>query len=162
MSIVLELMGVALVRPYIFSILPAGSIPKTTGSISLPTQASYISTAVVEIRSSISLTVSQLLSVPFATELSGAGHSARLLTPSPGSKSPLYLISTPTDRASATADGSTIWEFTMKSWADQIGELVREEAYSDALALLDSIDEAVLPEKVSFVNSFQCLILTFA
>lgn len=70
------------------------------------------------------------------------------MTSVPSAKSPLFLVTTPTDRTAATAEGSTIWQFNMKPWAEQIDELVQEGQYADALALLDTIDEAVLPDKV--------------
>jgi Vam6/Vps39-like protein vacuolar protein sorting-associated protein 39 len=35
----------------------------------------------------------------------------------------------------------------MKPWGEQIDELVRDESYSDALALLGTIDEALLSDK---------------
>jgi hypothetical protein len=72
----------------------------------------------------------------------------RLLTPSPSAKSPLFLVSTPSDRATATAEGSSIWCFRMKSWGLQVDELVDAGMYAEALALLNSIDAAVLPDKV--------------
>lgn len=36
----------------------------------------------------------------------------------------------------------------MKSWGEQVDELIEAEAYADALALLDTIDSAILPDKV--------------
>lgn len=114
--------------------------------------ASFVPTTVVEVRSSISLVTSQSLPVPFKAPAPGAAypnHSARLLTSSPNAKSPLYVLTTPADRAVATAEGSTLWSFTMKPWGEQVDELVREGAYADALILLDSLDVAILPDKVS-------------
>ena len=57
-------------------------------------------------------------------------------------------MTTPTDRTAAAAEGSFIWQFSMKPWSEQIDELVLAGKYSDALALLDTIDEALLPDKV--------------
>jgi hypothetical protein len=57
-------------------------------------------------------------------------------------------VTTPTDKAAAAAEGSTIWQFKMKSWDAQIDELVVAGQYSDALALLDTIDTIALPDKV--------------
>lgn len=74
--------------------------------------------------------------------------TVRLLTASASAKSPLFFVTTPTDRAAATAEGSTIWQFNMKSWDAQIDELVVGGHYSDALALLDIIDVVALPDKV--------------
>ena len=39
----------------------------------------------------------------------------------------------------------------MKPWGEQIDELVEAALYSDALALLESIDAALLPDKVGLV-----------
>lgn len=39
----------------------------------------------------------------------------------------------------------------MRSWAEQIDELVLNGLYADALALLDTIDAALLPDKVVLV-----------
>lgn len=36
----------------------------------------------------------------------------------------------------------------MKPWGEQIDELVDTGSYADALALLESIDSVVLPDKV--------------
>lgn len=38
----------------------------------------------------------------------------------------------------------------MRSWGDQIDELVQRCLYSDALSLLDTVDKALLPDKVRF------------
>lgn len=151
----------AFVKPYIFSVLPSGTVPmidnKNTSGVSvLP---SFIQNTVVQIRSSLSSLPVQTLAFPFASASSSSatlatGSSAapnstiRLLTSSPTDKSPLFLITTPTDRTQATAEGSSIWQFRMKPWAQQIDELVSDGFYADALALLDTLDQAVLPDKV--------------
>lgn len=157
----------AFVKPYIFSILPAGSVPVSLldGATELPAGPSFIPTAVLEIRSSISLIASQTLPAPFKPPVIGSpfpNHLARLLTPSPSSKSPLYLVTVPSDRATATAEGSTVWIFTMKAWGEQVDELVREGSYADALALVDSLDSALLPDKVGssidllYTSTYMC------
>jgi Vam6/Vps39-like protein vacuolar protein sorting-associated protein 39 len=113
--------------------------------------ASFVSTTVVEIRSSISLLTSQTLAAPFKAPAAGSvysNYSTRLVTPSPGGKSPLFLLTTSNDRSTATAEGSTLWSFTMKTWGEQVDEMVSDGAYADALALLDSLDVAILPDKV--------------
>ncbi|KAJ7841376.1 vacuolar sorting protein 39 domain 1-domain-containing protein [Mycena olivaceomarginata] len=108
---------IAFVKPYIFSVLPPGSIPPPSpkpGSEASATgsqPANVTPTTVIQIRSSISLLPTQTLS------------------------------------AAATAEGSTIWQFNMKSWDAQIDELVVGGHYSDALALLDIIDVVALPDK---------------
>ena len=70
------------------------------------------------------------------------------MTPTSNNKSPLYLISTPTDKATVANEGSSIWSFTLKPWSDQLDELVLAGQYLDALALLDTLDDAALPDKV--------------
>jgi Vam6/Vps39-like protein vacuolar protein sorting-associated protein 39 len=145
------------VKPYIFSVLPAGSVPIATGSDtgSSGGQLTFYSGPVLQIHSSISLRVSQSLPFPFPNSpqpisppAHPVNHTLRLLTPSPSSKSPLFLISTPTDRATAAAEGSTVWCFRMKPWGEQVNELIDAGAYAEALALVNSIDAAVLPDKV--------------
>lgn len=37
----------------------------------------------------------------------------------------------------------------MKSWGEQVDELVADGSYGEAIKLLDTLDEAVLPDKVS-------------
>ena len=147
------------VKPYIFSVLPAGSVPITTGGDtgSVPGQPTFYSGPVLQIHSSISQQVSQLLPFPFNPPNSPQStshvslpinHTVRLLTPSPSAQSPLFLVSTPTDRATATAEGSTIWCLRLKPWGEQVDELIDARMYAEALALVNDIDVAVLPDKV--------------
>ncbi|KAH9177407.1 hypothetical protein EDB89DRAFT_1542390 [Lactarius sanguifluus] len=146
---------VGLVKPYIFSILPAGSVPKLSGGdvAAAPGQPAFHPFPVLQVHSSISLLLSQSLPFPFnptqttTSQAPPVNHILRLLTPSPSAKSPLFLVSTPSDRATATAEGSSIWCFRMKSWGVQVDELVNAEMYAEALTLLNSIDPAVLPDK---------------
>lgn len=142
----------AYIKPYIFSVLPAGSVP-THQADSPPPHHSFIQTAVIQVLSSLSLHPVQTLVFPFTpTQLHAppAACSVRLMTPSPSAKSPLYFVTTPTDR-SAAVEGSSIWMLTMRPWADQIDELVTTGQYADALALLDTIDQAVLLDKVKVI-----------
>ncbi|KAI0073891.1 hypothetical protein K474DRAFT_1626886 [Panus rudis PR-1116 ss-1] len=141
----------AFVKPYVFSIFPAGSVP-TSQLEGDSTSTSFISTPVVEIRSSISLLPVQTLPIPLIPPPPGAPPTAhnqtvRLLTSSSGAKSPLYLVTTPVDRPLATAEGSTIVEFVMKPWGQQLDELVEVESYAEALSLLETLDQAILPDK---------------
>jgi len=94
--------------------------------------------------------ISQCLSFPFNTEESTAVQNAyiRLLTPSPSSNSPLFAMTTPVDKTAAVAEGSSIWRFDMKSWPEQIDELVLAGKYSDALAYLNTLDDEQLVDKV--------------
>lgn len=120
---------------------------------SAPGQPSFYSSPVLQIHSSISLELSQSLPLPFNSPQSTSSpvptnYTLRLLTPSPSAKSPLFMISTPTDRTTATSEGSTIWCIRMKPWGDQVDELIDAGKYAEALALLDIIDATLLPDKV--------------
>ncbi|KAI0787910.1 hypothetical protein C8Q74DRAFT_1366714 [Fomes fomentarius] len=142
---------IALVKPYVFAILPPGSV-STSQLESVPgaAAATFIPSPVVEIRSSITLSPVQMIPFPpapltaFATT---ATHTIRILTPSPAAKSPLFIVSTPTDRTTAANSGSAIWCFRMKPWNEQIDELVEAGVYADALSLLDSLDAALVADK---------------
>lgn len=159
-------MKIAFVKPYIFTLLPAGTVPTSsiTNTISnaTSTAAPFFPSPVLQIRSSISLIPSQTLSFPFdpslasstssepaATTTTTTTHTLRLLTPSPNAKSPLFVVSTPVDRTAAAHEGSTVWRFKMKGWGEQVDELVAEGAYSEAIKFLETVDEAVLPDKVT-------------
>ena len=72
------------------------------------------------------------------------------------------MIRTPIDRATATAQGSAIWRVHMKSWGDQIDELVVAGSYLDALSLLDTLDVAVVPDKVGRLLVSMSSVLTRA
>lgn len=145
------------VQPYIFTILPAGSVPTAPGddAASAHGQPTFYSSPVLQIHSSISLQISQSLPFPFnSPQLTSPpvpiNYTLRLLTPSPSpsAKSPLFLVSTPTDRATAASEGSTIWCLRMKPWGEQVDELIDATNYAEALALLNTIDAALLPDKV--------------
>ena len=144
----------AFVKPYIFGILPAGTVPIDFANISPSThssQASFHPSPVLQIRSSLSLLPSQTLPFPFRSTTTSAPapqYTLRLLVASPAEKTPLFLVSTPADRATANLKGSSIWQFQMKSWGEQVDELVGAELYLDALALLETIDPTILPDKV--------------
>ena len=150
----------ALIDPYIFAVLPPGTVPSEQTDGVTP---SFIPSSVVQVRSSISL--ANVQTVPFPPLPAGAtpaasNYSIRLLTSSPSSKSPLYMIRAPIDRAAATAQGSAIWRVYMKSWGDQIDELVVGGSYLDALSLLDTLDVAVIPDKVEEVFVLTSSVLT--
>ncbi|KAF8183420.1 hypothetical protein BJ912DRAFT_906001 [Pholiota molesta] len=142
---------IAFVNPYIFSVLPAGTVPQAEPSLaaSNTTQPSFIPTSVIQIQSSLSLQIIQRLPFPFnATEATAIQNALiRLMSPSNTNKSPLYVVTTPVDKTTAASEGSSIWRFTMKPWSDQLDELVLAGQYSDALALLDTLDEAAIPDK---------------
>lgn len=152
------------VKPYLFTILPAGSVPKASGD-DAPGQPTFYSSPVLQIHSSISLQISQSLPFPFnfpqpTSPPPPTNYTLRLLTPSPSAKSPLFLLSTPTDRATAASEGSSIWCFRMKSWGEQVDELIGAGKYAEALALLYTIDAALLPDKVcSHQSAYDSLLI---
>jgi hypothetical protein len=127
--------------------------PPSDDAGSAPGQPSFYSSPVLQIQSSISLQLSQSLPLPFNSPQSTSSpaptnYTLRLLTPSPFAKSPVFLVSTPTDRTTAASEGSTIWCIRMKPWGEQVDELIDAGKYAEALALLDIIDVALLPDKV--------------
>ncbi|KAF7327882.1 Rab guanyl-nucleotide exchange factor [Mycena kentingensis (nom. inval.)] len=146
---------IAYVKPYVFSVLPPGAIaPSSPSESALAGAPPPQPTTIVQIRSSISLQPTQTLSFPFnhpssssVPTVSPLNATVRILTPSPSSKSPLFLISTPTDKTTAAAEGSTVWQFKMKPWGVQVDELVAAGQYADALALLETIEPTALPDK---------------
>ncbi|KAG1762919.1 vacuolar sorting protein 39 domain 1-domain-containing protein [Suillus placidus] len=127
---------VAFVNPYIFSILPPGTVPvPENGGTSLPSgsapaapQSSFIPSPVVQVISSLTAQPVQTLPFPLTSSASSAATcTIRLLTSSPAAKAPLFLVGTPSDRT--------------------IDELVQRCLYSDPLSLLDTLDKALLPDK---------------
>ncbi|KAG8910095.1 Vacuolar morphogenesis protein 6, partial [Tulasnella sp. 408] len=158
----------AFVKPYMLSIIPPGSIPlpssKTSGRPpsavpAAPAAPTTYQTPCIQIASTLSLSTTQIVPYPFSGDPSNlqklAGTTAspasttsvRVLSASPSAKSPLFATSTPVDRTAAAAEGTTVWAFTMADWGEQIDELVDAGSYADALALLDTLDTAALPDK---------------
>ena len=134
-------------KPYIFSIQPVGTIPES--AFPDPPSPSLVANGVLQaptmtVQSSLTYKPVQSLVLPV-----DFAHTLRLLCSSPGSKAPLFITSSPTDRATAAAQGSSIWLVGMRSWSEQLDELVEEELYSDALTLLESLDAATVPDQAS-------------
>ncbi|KLO10830.1 hypothetical protein SCHPADRAFT_906559 [Schizopora paradoxa] len=141
----------AFVKPYVISILPAGTVPATSipdASPLITGPNGLVTVPALHIHSSISCQPVQSMVLPIEQRpgVSG-GYTIRFLTPSLGSKSPVYVVTSRTDRASVTAEGQTVWVLQMRSWSEQLDELVERESYEDALALLETIDAATLPDK---------------
>ncbi|KAJ3506301.1 hypothetical protein NMY22_g17296 [Coprinellus aureogranulatus] len=151
---------VTVLKPYIVSVLPAGTVaatPEDTAPVTAGAAPSLYPTSTLQIRSSISLSVSQTVPFPFNAQQAPTvpvgtavppipNATLRLLTPS-STKPHLFLLSTPTEKAAAAAEGSSIWQFTMKPWAEQIDELVLHGKYADALDLLNSLEDSMLPDR---------------
>ena len=119
----------AFVKPYIFSVLPAGTVPTPSTVTDSPSSNSgqaqplFNTTAVVQIRSSLSLQVAQTLPFPFDPSEVNATQNAlvRLMTLSPSAKAPLFVMTTPMDKVASANEGSSIWQFTIRPWLKQIG-----------------------------------------
>jgi len=147
-----------------------GSVVATT-TLTGQQVTSMIPTSVVHVQSSISSQISQIFPLPFRFSLMDmnnatstddttatipttiqptAAQNATIHIPlfSLSTKSPLYVITTPTDRNLAAAEGSTIWQFPMRPWVDQIDQLMLGGLYADALRLIDVIGDDTLPDKV--------------
>lgn len=113
----------------------------------------------IQIRSAKTLAAVQTMTFPptwpdGSPVQAGSPLSVRLLTPSrSGGKSPIYVAVEPTDKGALERVGSSIWRLEMKSWSKQIDELVDTGEYQEALALLDSIDEVLMEDKVGFSPS---------
>ena len=138
----------AYVKPYLLNIQPIGSISAASldPSISVPKgPTGFAQSPVLQVQSSLTLQHVQYIVLPSTVQ---TPSTLRLLTTYPGAKAPVFVVSTPQDRTAAAAEGSSIWLFYMRPWGEQVDELVEEEKYDDALALLESIDEATLSDKV--------------
>jgi len=154
----------AFVKPYIFSTLPAGTVPtqslEPSPTTSINVQPSFNSTTVVQVRSSLSLQISQTIPFPFNHVETNTTQNAsvRLMTSSSSVECPLFMMTTPIDKTAASIEGSSIWCFSMRPWSEQIDELVIAGQYSDALALLETVDGALLPDKVGATLGRNCFI----
>ncbi|SOV08962.1 related to Vam6/Vps39-like protein involved in vacuolar morphogenesis [Ustilago sp. UG-2017a] len=139
---------VAFAKPYVFSVLPSGSVPSLKNS-SLPNA----NNPVLQIRSVGTLFAVQTLCFPPVSATSRPLSSStsppqvRLLTPSTGNKPPVLVVVTPTDRNALEREGSTVWQLEMQGWGRQIDELVEKGEFEEALGLLDSVDNVILEDK---------------
>lgn len=58
----------------------------------------------------------------------------------------MLLVSTPTDKTSLQAEGSTVWEVQATDVGDQVDELVKEGRLTDAIGLVETVgDEGLHP-----------------
>lgn len=147
----------AFTRPYVLA-----SVPASSALVTLPR---------IHVRSCLSLSETQTLVYPFnedkasteGTQPSSLPVSSsssntlsatlRLLTASHSTNSPTFVLSTPTEKAALTANGSTIWALKMQDWGSQIDELVSEGQFEEALTLMGSLDVAILPDMVWAITS---------
>ncbi|KAI5122751.1 hypothetical protein M0805_009834 [Coniferiporia weirii] len=141
---------IAYAKPYVISIQSSGTILASSlgTSSSVPTgPAGFIQAPVLQVQSSLTLQHVQFLVLPNLASSAPSASTLRLLTPSPAAKAPVFAVSTPSDRNAAASEGSAVWLLRMKTWGEQVDELVQDGSYPEALALLESIDEATLPDK---------------
>ncbi|KAF8311952.1 hypothetical protein DL93DRAFT_2060501 [Clavulina sp. PMI_390] len=153
------------VKPYVLSILPGSSTILAAARAATPASTTQPR---IQVRSTLSLSNVQTLAHPFPAPTPTTAPTAtatednvlmRVLTASPNSRSPAFVLTTPTDKASAM-QGSTIWMLNMQSWAAQLDELVDAEKYEEALMLLDIIDPASLedkPRRYAFIRSLYAM-----
>ncbi|KIY43844.1 hypothetical protein FISHEDRAFT_67630 [Fistulina hepatica ATCC 64428] len=144
------------VKPYVFASLPAGTIP--SGS-------DFVQTGALQLHSTISTLAPQTFPFPFniskepnasddlpSTDVMSPPQAVapnttiRLLT---ALHSKLFLVTTPVDRTAVLQEGHSVWQFCMKPWAAQLDELVMNGLFSDALAMVETLDETALPDKES-------------
>lgn len=134
------------------SILPSGTVPASSipdAPVVLIGTNGMFNVPVIQVHSTISLQPIQTLVLPSEQRpASSPNYVVRFLTASSAAKAPMFCVSSPSDRATATADGQTIWMLKMHSWGEQLDELVENETYEDALALLETVDKTALQDKV--------------
>ena len=148
------------IDPYVFAVLPPGTIPSEQTDGVTP---SFIPSSVAQVRFSISLVSVQTVPfhpLPARVTPAASSYLIRLLTSSPLSKSPAHMVRTPIDRTTAIAQGSAIWRMYMKAWGGQIDEPVVAGSYLGALSLIDTLDIAVVPNKVEGVFFSASSVLT--
>lgn len=139
----------AFVKPYILSILPPGTLPNPSDK----DVSTVIASPVVQVVSSITQLPVQLLTISTGAGPIVSNTTLRLLTVSASASVPLYFVSTPSDRHVTASEGSSVWRIQMRSWGEQVDELVDSESYEEALALLETIDKALLPDRVGSVSA---------
>lgn len=139
-------------------------LPPYTGTSKVgTTTATSTQSSTIQVTSTLSLLSVQTLNPQTfeGSETSAKPSSIRLLSSSQG-KTPAYFLSTPVDRAAAATEGSRLWKLCMEPWGEQIDELVRNGSYLPALALLESIDETLLPDKVFLFRTIHQMALKFS
>lgn len=140
---------VTYVKPYVLSIQPGGTMPSSSledNSDTLAGSTGLVQAPVLHVQSSITHQPVQSLVLPNAETVPS---SLRLICPSPSAKAPAFVVSTPNEKATAISEGSTVWILRMRTWSEQVDELVEGGRYSEALSLLDTIEPASLADHAS-------------
>lgn len=157
--------------PYILSVLPA---PVVVSQLSKQ-QALDPLTALpsVHVHSALTLAPVQAVRVPPPVAVpprpmsildvppTPAPQSARLLTAATGSKPLLAIVTNPAgDSSSATSQDSKIYLLTAQSWTSQFDQLISTGEYEEALALLQSLENAefAIPDAVGMAKRLRMLV----
>lgn len=157
--------------PYILSILPA---PVLVGQLSKH-QALDPLTALpsVHVHSALTLVPVQAIRIPPVVAApprpasildvppTPMPQSARLLTAASGAKPLLALVTSAAGESSATtANENKIYLLTSQSWTTQIDQLISVGEYEEALALLQSLDNAEfsIPNSVNLAKRLRMLV----
>lgn len=161
-------------QPFIVTVLPT----LTTSLLSLPTTSSATASSgsnnghpstslspqhpTISIRACSTLTQLSDFSLPIPQTTPPHPYTIQHLASSQSSsqtapKPPLFCVSTPTERAVAANEGSTVWVLKMKSLGAIVDELMQSGEYEEALELLAGIDERTLPDKLTRIRLLRSL-----
>ncbi|CDZ96570.1 Vacuolar assembly/sorting proteins VPS39/VAM6/VPS3 [Phaffia rhodozyma] len=146
-------------KPFLLSLNPPPPTSLLTSASSNTTSSEpQQTTTLIQIRSSPTLTLTQTLSLPLASSTPSTAHyTLHHLTPSSSASSqtaplkpPLFVVSTPVERAVLAAEGgSKIWCLTMKKMGDVLDDMLNEGLYEESLKILEGVDERSLHNKNS-------------
>ncbi|KEI41687.1 uncharacterized protein L969DRAFT_85502 [Mixia osmundae IAM 14324] len=81
----------------------------------------------------------------------------KALAASSGQRPLLYALSIATDSQGGRGSRTRLWQITMSSWSSQLDQLTRQGDYQEASALLGSLDQSVLPDKMTRFRRLQIL-----
>lgn len=159
--------------PYVLSVLPA---PVVVGQLSKQ-QALDPLTALptVHVHSALTLAPVQAIRVPPLLAIPSrpvsildvpptpTPQSARLLTAAAGNKPLMAIVTNPaveSTSSASSAQDNKIYILTSKTWSEQIDQLISYGEYSEALALLQSRDDAefALPNSTELAKRLRMLV----
>lgn len=132
--------------PFLYALLPPPLTTTTTTSKPVALQPS------ITVHSSHSL--AQLAHVTFPVSLSPI--STRIMSPSittskpdtsPISSSPIWISTSPSERKTELAEGSTIWYGELEPWNRIVGDLVDRGFFAEGIAIVERLSEEELPSK---------------
>lgn len=159
-------------KPYILTLLPphghepavSSRVPRWGGGTGGAVHATH--PAGVQLASATTGAVVQELAISIGHQDAGTTTLLPIAAVSMGaSKGHVYVAAVPSDSSAAERVGATIFRLDLASWADQADALVRSGEYTEALALLDSLDPVRLPdrdERRRLVRTFRAVTLFLA